>query len=59
MNQQFDSSLIPDQHTQNSHDTRQCGSCLRDMTVEDILTDKEMGDGLCEECRGYSDGIEL
>ncbi len=48
---QYDSSLVPDARTQNAHDTRQCGSCLEDMTEQDIALDCVQGDGLCESCR--------
>lgn len=61
MNRQYDSSVLPDLRTQNRYDTRQCGSCLEDMTGEDIALDCVQGDGLCETCREYKDeeGIEL
>ncbi len=60
---QYDSSLIPSVREQNRHDTRCCGSCLEDMTEEDIALDFVWGDGLCQTCRRYKadeeEGIEL
>lgn len=59
---QYDSSILPSTRDQNAHDTRQCGSCLEDMTGEDIAMDCIEQDCLCDACRehkGENEGIEL
>ena len=62
MSQQFDSSLIPTDAEHDKHwaSTPQCHHCAEDMSDDDIEIEKEMGDGLCEECRAMrEEGHEL
>jgi len=53
MNQQLDSSLLPTDAQHDAHWalTPQCHHCAEDMSDEDVEIEKEMGDGLCEDCR--------
>lgn len=55
-------SLIPTDAEFDKHwaSTPQCHHCAEDMSDEDVEIEKEMGDSLCEECRGrFTDGYEL
>ena len=46
------SLILPDSQMDAHYDgPPQCHHCAEDMSDEDVKIEKEMGDGLCEECR--------
>lgn len=53
--------ILPDAEMDAHYDgPPQCHHCAEDMSDKDVEIEKEMGDSLCEECRGrFTDGYEL
>lgn len=55
------SLILPDAQMDAHYDgPPQCHHCAEDMSMLDVLIEKEMGDGLCDECRAMrEEGHEL